>query len=55
MDASIIVHASCATPSPCQDTSAQPDLGWLIIPGLLIVLVVVGLIVYFGIKGNRGR
>lgn len=53
MDALTIVHTSCATPSPCQDTSSALDLGWLIIPGGLLVLVVVGLIVYFGIKGLR--
>jgi len=49
------VPTSCATAGPCQDTGAFPDLGWLVIPGLILAAIVIGIVVYFAIKGGRGR
>lgn len=48
------VPTSCAHAGPCQDTGTFPDPSWLGIAGLIIAAIVIGIIVYFAIKGSRG-
>ncbi|GAA2071914.1 hypothetical protein GCM10009840_00450 [Pseudolysinimonas kribbensis] len=48
------VPTSCATTGPCHDTGTFPDLSWLAVPGLILAVIVIGIIVYFAIKGSRG-
>jgi hypothetical protein len=54
MEYSLIVPMSCATISDCQDTAPAPDLSWLVIPAVILVVVVIAVVVYFTIKGSRG-
>jgi hypothetical protein len=53
----VTVPTSCATgtDADCQDTATSPDLAWLAIPGLVLVIVVIAAIVYFTVRGTRGR
>ena len=51
----LIVLASCATPTNCQDTATSPDLDWLVILAVVLVVVVIAVLVYFAIKGSRGQ
>lgn len=41
--------------SECQDTATGSDLGWLTIPAILVVVVVIAVIVHFARAGGRGR
>jgi hypothetical protein len=49
-----VIPLSCAV-APRDDTVPGPDLSWLMVPGLLLVAAVVAAIVYFAVKGSRGR
>lgn len=55
MEFTPIVPVSCANTTPCKDTGAFPDLGWLAIPEVILCVVVIAVIVYFAIKGSRGQ
>jgi len=49
------VPASCAVAvTDCQDTGAGPDLGWLALPAVVLVVVVISVIVSFARRDGRG-
>jgi len=47
---------SCAVAvATCDDTGTGPDLGWLTVPAVVLVVVVISVLVYFGRSGGRGH
>lgn len=50
------VLASCAVGTgECQDTGAWPDPAWLAPIGMIVAIVVIAVIVYYAVRGSRGR
>jgi hypothetical protein len=50
-----IVAASCVTAQdPCNDTGTSLDLSGLIVPGIILAVILLCLLVYYGWRGTRG-
>lgn len=56
MNDTVTLPTSCAVAvARCDDTATSPDLAWLVVPLVIISVLVILAIVYFGIRGGRGR